>query len=61
MSRGAKNIIAIMLKGLSSLKYGDKTVVEGAYIYAVENCHYPVPVESKDVIIAKVIEILKTI
>ncbi len=59
MSASNENlIIHFMIRKLSSCKYGYRDIVEGCYNAAVENYGFT-PVENKEEVIDKVIEILK--
>jgi len=58
MTENAIKIIFFMTKQLSTFSHGYKENVEGAYDAAINNYGYEAPIEGKDKIVNKVLEIL---
>lgn len=59
LTQEAKDIIAKMLKELSTNKYLYESYVLGCYYTCINRYKYKKPKENKDVIISKVLKILK--
>lgn len=60
MSPETVDVMGWMLRNLSSMKYGYKDVVEGAYDTAIMNVGLKKPPETKDEIVERVLHILNT-
>ena len=58
MTETANKIIFFMIKQLSTFSHGYKEIVEGAYDAAINNYGYEAPIEGKDKIVNKVLDIL---
>jgi hypothetical protein len=58
MTQEARKLMAFVIRELSTLKYGYKTIVEGCYDVAIQKYKFAVPIESKAEIVNKVIECL---
>jgi hypothetical protein len=58
ISQEGRTLMYHMIKELSSLKYGYRTVVEGCYDTLINNCGLKRPMESKSEIVVNVIDIL---
>ena len=58
-SSEALYLMTFMISELSTMKYGYRDIVKGCYWTAINNCAFPKPEESIDIIVDEVIRILK--
>ena len=58
MSKAANDIVKYIVRELTVVGYGYRQVAEGCYWAAISRYGYDKPIESLDVIICKVFEIL---
>jgi hypothetical protein len=61
MSQQAQKVLMLMVKELSSLKHGNRAVVEWCYDYVLQGYAIEQPQESKEEIVTKALETMKEI